>query len=535
MTEARWIVEGYLEAVSPIALMTGFEEAEWDEAGPRKEPNEYAVATEKKLGDLPLRAIELDASSLPYLPATAIKGVLRSIAASGLVGVSSEQLKSLFGNFPQEDNTLAEASMKVAQGGILNFLNAYLPNGAQTEWRPALRGRTAIFEGSRTAEDGQLRHERIVAPGTRFFTRVIVESGTQEDVGLLLGLLDLLDGRDAWSALGSSTSHGGGKVAWSVSKVARFGGQEAKSWLETANEDGWENFASRQDVTPRALARMSEFRIKLPLELQIGGNFLSSANETYTNENGDSATRLRPIRYVGGDETTALLPGSSLNGALRAQAQRIYRTIGQDFAAWEEDDMGLPPAIENLFGSHRHRSLLECETFCAEDLEMVQQEFVAIDRFSGGAADEKKFAVRSFEAPNLKGEISIVTRRFFDRDLSGLSTHADEVELSPEAVGLLALVLKDLASGDVPLGYGTRKGYGAVTSATSSGKGWKNLLEDLGSKTLELAQEVGSLSVLADCENGTEAIETSVSLLRVEAENWSRAEVQPQEMSEEGA
>ena len=69
---------------------------------------------------------------------------------------------------------------------------------------------------------------------------------------------------------------------------------------------------------------------------------------------------------------------------------------------------------------------------------------MAIDRFTGGVAGSAKFDAEAVYQPVLAGTITIDLKRM---PLWGL--------------GLLALVLRDLMEGDIPLGFGAGKGYGA--------------------------------------------------------------------------
>ena len=78
------------------------------------------------------------------------------------------------------------------------------------------------------------------------------------------------------------------------------------------------------------------------------------------------------------------------------------------------------------------------------------QEFVAIDRFTGGAADAKKFNAHFVYRPTLKGRLSILLE-----------------DLRPWSLGLLALTVRDLIEGDITFGWGASKGYGACRAEIS--------------------------------------------------------------------
>ena len=71
------------------------------------------------------------------------------------------------------------------------------------------------------------------------------------------------------------------------------------------------------------------------------------------------------------------------------------------------------------------------------------QEFVAIDRFTGGAADGAKFDAVLAGITTLAGTLTI--------DLARLKKVDDQFR----SLGLLALVLRDLSEGDIVLGSGS--------------------------------------------------------------------------------
>ncbi|MBK6716199.1 MAG: hypothetical protein IPG57_14175 [Burkholderiales bacterium] len=166
-----------------------------------------------------------------------------------------------------------------------------------------------------------------------------------------------------------------------------------------------------------------------------------------------------------------LLPAHSLHGALRAQAERILRTVGQPAAAGYEvpgvngladlahrlgrDELDLATL---LFGAPGWRALLRCSDFVDEQgCATPVQHLLAIDRLTGGGKDSAKFAVQVLDCPTLTGRLEL--------DLQRLArVEARCPGSSARALGLLAHVLRDLDDGDIPLGYGASKGWGQSTS-----------------------------------------------------------------------
>jgi CRISPR/Cas system CSM-associated protein Csm3 (group 7 of RAMP superfamily) len=178
-----------------------------------------------------------------------------------------------------------------------------------------------------------------------------------------------------------------------------------------------------------------------------------------------------------------------LIGALRTRAERIVRTMAPSLDVWESarftldrdaptHDDTTDPATD-LFGSTGSAARLRISSAPLDDA--VQQRFdgVAIDRFTGGAADELKFETLAVTGGTITVSITLE------------GAH-------PEHVGLTTLLIGDLADGDLPIGRRTRSGFGALSlerlSVSARGRDLPVALEPAGgSGWSELATtEVGA-------------------------------------------
>src|SRR5439155_26026717 len=112
-----------------------------------------------------------------------------------------------------------------------------------------------------------------------------------------------------------------------------------------------------------------------------------------------------------------------------------------------------------VFGAPGWRSPLHISAFKTADPigdeETQTQEFLAIDRFTGGGVEGAKFNATAVYRPTLSGTIGV--------DLKTL----ERANVGRWALGLLTLTLRDLIEGDIRLGFGAAKGYGAVRAKTS--------------------------------------------------------------------
>jgi len=222
--------------------------------------------------------------------------------------------------------------------------------------------------------------------------------------------------------------------------------------------------------------------------LQATGPFLTHDTTAAGLSGFDHAPLLKKM----GDWTQPVLPGSSLRGVLRSQAERIARTLSTQQAldmdapkqyfldhcpacdplrqrkpqhsagmALESCDSLLRHAAhisENdeispeklclacqLFGSTRRgsRFVVEDAPFAGNDPVYKMLDFLAVDRFTGGGAEHLKFDALVLWKPAFK-------------------VHLRLENPDPWELGWLTLVLRDLAEGWLRVGFGAAKGFGQV-------------------------------------------------------------------------
>ncbi|MER7871633.1 RAMP superfamily CRISPR-associated protein [Streptomyces cellulosae] len=201
------------------------------------------------------------------------------------------------------------------------------------------------------------------------------------------------------------------------------------------------------------------------------------------------------------DAVSLVLPGTSLKGIMRSCAERIERTVrrldapaaapGQsapERSAAFREQLDQLPAVRALFGSAPLRgsgtgrgvgavTVDDCyakETMPAElwarahgpeaadtaspvtplrDYRLERADHVAIDRWTGGAADGRLYSV--LEPHGVEWQPIRLTV-----DLARLKRwHAD---YWAAGTALLMLVLRDLAAGRIPIGYATNRGLGDI-------------------------------------------------------------------------
>lgn len=424
------------------------------------------------------------------LPGTSLKGALRARLReykqrdAKIHGIWNALLGSL------------DADSSTAVGGKLEFHNAYVsrnfhspqygPESYQVpiDQRPphwnlskmtGVSVHVCLDRRSRTAADQLLYHLEFVPPGVEFAWSLTGDFLTNEEAAAVVAFLNRFDENHPLQ-LGSGASHGWGEVFFKDVKANTTTRLKVREWINaqprievggTQTIDVCQsNELSERNMED--LIRAGLFAIQIPspalLKFHIQLNFSSPflVNDAYRTGPSDEGKfnfepRLDPKGRV-------LLPGTSMHGVLRSRAEMILRTLALNTQKdpWLEapspgsvtvnSQKDLPKLqwIDKVFGASGWRSPLTCTDLKGE-YKPHEQEFVAIDRFTGGSADTAKFRARAALNPILEGIVVLEVDRM------------DEAW----ALGLIALVMRDLTEEDLCFGFGASKGFGRCTAEIS--------------------------------------------------------------------
>lgn len=442
--------------------------------------------------DLPLLVDPLDGRS-PLLTGASLAGALRAyLCREGYDDGTAVDL--LFGTVKRRGGN-ADGEEGFPSRLIVDDSRGEAP-GREIRWGVSIDPRW------RTAEAGKLFDMPFWQAGTRFPLRfeLLLWDEDETNEGRLRLLL-----ATALHALGS------GEIALGARKTRGFGRARVKAWrvreYDLGTVDGllaWIDRGDRPlaDVTPveevgvalnvgslppcrRAVLRLEAgFLLQGSLLIRSGG---------YAGEESPDMVHLCSRHPDGGDRPVPVLPGTSLAGALRARALRIARTLeggsgGEDLAGGRSRQM-----IDGLFGPEirpdvrpRASRVIVLETPVAGGRMDLVQSRVSIDRFTGGARAARLFD----EQPLFSGEKAEVK----------VALRVDGPQ--PHEVGLLLLLLKDLWTGDLPLGGEIGVGRGRLDGrraelrwqeADGSVRQW--LIEARGSE-LKIEGDIGTME---DC------------------------------------
>lgn len=468
--ENRWKIEGRLTTLSPLRIGDG---GSLHRQGlMRSDQPDIAVDISSAATDCRRRAC---------IPGATLKGVLRSRLED--CGSPPAIIEALCGS--------ADAKQQSARGGKAEFPDALLQAPPPKDsllppyWDPqrctGVAASVSIERRTRTASTNKLFHYEFVPPNTCFELEITAQDlhhptrgGPESE---LEALLLALEGFNASPPLrlGAHSGDGWGRMRWQLLDLRRLDRSGAAVWIANgATRQGYEALhpltpqeraaiQSRVQAQPAGLVEPRQ--LSITVKLHFGSHFL--VNDPSQTGEGEELPSHAPRRDCEGGP---LLPAKSFRGALRSQAEKILRTMGhepEEAAADKIEDITGLDALslsDRLFGAPGWRAPLQVSDFlaCGRCREK-EQEFLAIDRFTGGGAAGLKFKAKSFWKPVLRGCLSI--------DVEKLETIG-----SLWSLGLLALTLRDLVEGDIALGFGAAKGYGAVEARLiPSGAPWSRL------------------------------------------------------------
>lgn len=436
-------------------------------------------------GDAADMAVLRDASTgRPLLPGTSIAGALRSHLADVLGGYRTKEdrrVACLFGG--SRGDELGQQSPLVVFDSL-----GLLPEGHSVEIRDGVQ----IDTERGTAEDHKKFDVEVLPSGTKFPLRfdlsVLATDSEAELVSLLVTALDGMSSGDI--ALGARRSRGLGMARaaewWAVRHdlTSRAGWTE---WLLSdhaspiARSAGASDAAGAcKDVSPDLALRQHEDqrrRVVAEIALSLKGALLIRSAPV-----GPDAPDAAHLQSSG----RSVLPGTSLVGVLRSRALRIAGV-----ARPTQGDAKL--LVEQLFGPWMagtkradsvslHASRLRVAEAVIEDGSRSRPTRVRIDRFTHG----------------------VVPGALFDEETEERGRARVRVELRnprPGELGLFALLLKDLLSGDIAVGGTAAVGRGVVGGSATLRleDGRQVLLDPAGPADARIdraIQELWSLPVL---------------------------------------
>lgn len=405
--------------------------------------------------------VAVDSQNRVYIPGSALKGALRSWLVRQLPD-SRSMIEGLFGmGGVPETATGGKVEVHDAHALASQPLMANVPSWDESR-RTGVTASAAIDRRTRTAQDEKLFHREYVPPGVLFEVRLSGDGLSPDEAALLVFGLQAFNA-DPAIRLGAETREGWGAFTASPVTIESIG---AREWL--ANASSWnDETASVVAAAAKLVQRDARARLRIPLTVNFTGPFLvNEPSRTKDVQVGAEEKEKLPNHAERvGTNGNVVLPVSSFRGAIRTRAEKIVRTLGGRACA-ATDPADACKAIDDA--AQADQLCLACQLFGApgwatpitfdgfrltNDPKRFEQELVAIDRFTGGVSGSAKFNVQAVWKPAFQSALTVDLTRWEKGMLPAARRDA--------AIGLLLLTLRDLADGDMTLGFGASKGYGA--------------------------------------------------------------------------
>ena len=398
--------------------------------------------------------VATDVNGLPYIPGTAIAGVVRSMLKQEKVD-TDEFFGFQNGNQGEGSQIIfTEAKILNSKGEVVDGLNLKAFEDSLLEHYEALpiRQHARINEKGVTVKAGKF-DEQVVFAGTRFcFELEMVSDGKNyADFEKVLNQFQSQTFR-----IGSGTRCGFGEVKVIDILTANLNlKDDLQSYLdkssnlqESAKWNGWK----QETVSSTGIENWTEYKLILQPEdfFLFGSGF------------GDDEADMTPVKAKKVDwssgtgvlkENLVLIPATSVKGALSHRVAFYWNKINEFYAGDPRASVGNEnPAVQALFGYENQKDKVQRRgnlIFSDMIIEPMQDKIlnhVAIDRFTGGAIDGALFSEKTTWG---EGKEFVLTIMANNDALKG--EHIQEA---------LEDAMKDICKGLLPLGGGVNRGNG---------------------------------------------------------------------------
>ena len=405
-------------------------------------PAHFSNGDTDELTDMPLLVDPFD-DKTPLLTGASIAGALRNYLREREHGYRQSAGRSsasalLFGSLKGDDE--GEQSPLIVEDAL----------GKPGTFGVEMRDGVGIDPKSRTARQDRLFDLQLWESGTTFSLRfeLLIREGDDPEA-LKRALATALTGfNDGSITLGARKRRGYGRVivaGWRVKTYDLTRTVDLLDWLEHGNEP-LINVTPVPDIkTALGIADLVEDRRQF---FSITATFLFDGSLLIRSGSGqdDRGPDMVHLHARQADGTRKpVLSGTSLAGALRARALKIANTLDAGGQA-----QGL---IDGMFGREMQTGvqpeasrIIVTETVVQNARTDLVQHRVSIDRFTGGARETALFS----EQPAFGS--------------TGTTLTVDIRLINPEdhEIGMLLLLLKDLWTGDLPLGGESSIGRGRL-------------------------------------------------------------------------
>lgn len=410
--------------------------------------------------------IATDVNGLPYIPGTAIAGVVRHMIEE--VKPEDFNINKIFGFQDKKDGhgseiIFTEAKILNSKGEVVDGMNLKAKEDSLLKYYDELpiRQHVRINEKGVTDKSGKF-DEQVIFAGTRFcFEMEMVAKG--KSIDNFNKILEQVQSQTFRIGGGTRCGFGKIKVVDLQTRILNLqNGDEIQLYLNKSSNlaDAWVGWEKQS-----AEEKPSNGWITYELHLQPEDFFLFGSGF------GDDEVDMTPVKEKkviwkdGKGELTeelVLIPATSVKGALAHRVAFHYNRLKERFAGCtgdKEPKVGNEnEAVQALFGYENQKekkqvrgNLLFSDVIEDKSLEDKILNHVAIDRFTGGAIDGALFSEKTTYGKGQEFTLTILAKCDAFKE--------DKIQDSLEAAMI------DICKGMLPFGGGVNRGNGVFTGS----------------------------------------------------------------------
>lgn len=457
----RYLARIVLEAETPLAVGSGEKDIRTD----------ALVAT--------------DSNGLPYIPASSIAGVIRSMLPDTDI---------LFG-FQKKDKgrgseiIFTEAKVINSRGRVIDGMDlSAIESDPLLQHYQLLPVRQHVRLGDKgTSSDAGLFNEQVVYSGTRFCFEIEMVSDGKNFKELETVLVNLFDES---FRIGGSTRSGFGKISVVSVQLKDLDlsiDEDLNLYLNKTSaleSDFWVKVPDHKAGLSKQKAQRNGFSgYELTLTPESFFLFGSGFGDDEADQTPVKAKRVKWDEKGNGEiqENLVLIPGSSVKGAIAHRVAYHWNRLNGVYA----DDLPADhfakvtgknnAAVRILFGSEGNNNGIAISRGNVIFSDIIRNALpekifnhVAIDRFAGGAIDGALFNEKAtYGAGQIYQTIVMLDMTGIERacrkELGKDAKEEDVDKLLKKVVKAFETTLDDLCNGMLPLGGRVNKGYGVFT------------------------------------------------------------------------
>lgn len=431
-----------------------------------------------------------DARGIPYIPGSAVAGVLRE-ACKGIMDKKS--WKYYFGYSSTNTGNKVKSDDDIIESQIVFYDATLVGDNKNKDGNPKYRisQRDGVALNEYKSAKKQAKFDWEILEGDCKFQTFIEISEEQSDINENVKAVEvLINIAKIWKEtdirFGAKTTRGYGKICnvEIIGKNFDFTSKdEISNWLDfdIFEENSWENAILYEDMLNTLMkdniwTLKDNNRLSLKLRLEGGLSIRRYSTECSDEESSPDQEQLTTVKFdKNGSEEVAVIPGTTWAGAIGHRMEELIKSSKVKEVEISKDYKQKYYYFGTVDSEVKEKSLIYFNESKLTGGQFKKMSRNAIDRFLGSTAEGALFTEKIY----IGGETTL--------DISFGDPYNTAVSYSDDFIKALAATLTDL-----------HEGYLAVGGATSVGRGIFSILEIDEVKLNECKLEGETNSVVFD-------------------------------------